>query len=108
MADESARDFDPDERSEEQAAAREAGQIGGRVPGMERIDPAQRAPLESGEGVSEGFELAEEDLIEHASHGDQQSARVPYHLRDDRAEETEEVDADTDRFLSSEAEDQER
>jgi hypothetical protein len=33
----------------------------------------RRAPEESGEGESEGFELAEEDLIEHASHGDQHS-----------------------------------
>jgi hypothetical protein len=29
-----------------------------------------RAVEESGGGVSEGFELAEEDLVEHASHGD--------------------------------------
>jgi hypothetical protein len=30
------------------------------------------APLiEAGEGEAEGFELAEADLIEHASHGDQ-------------------------------------
>ncbi len=28
---------------------------------------------EAGGGVSEGFELAEQDLIEHASHGDQHS-----------------------------------
>lgn len=32
----------------------------------------EQAPLdEAGEGESEGFELAEADLIEHASHGDQ-------------------------------------
>jgi hypothetical protein len=37
-------------------------------------DPAWAALNESGEGVSEGFELAEEDLIEHASHGDEHSA----------------------------------
>lgn len=30
-----------------------------------------RAPEESGEGESEGFELAEQELIEHASHGDE-------------------------------------
>lgn len=34
---------------------------------------AQRPLDESGEGESEGFELAEQDLIEHASHGDQHS-----------------------------------
>lgn len=37
-------------------------------------DPAWAALNESGEGESEGFELAEEDLIEHASHGDEHSA----------------------------------
>ena len=37
-------------------------------------DPAWQALQESGEGESEGFELAEQDLIEHASHGDQHSA----------------------------------
>ena len=31
----------------------------------------ERAPLdEAGEGEAEGFELAEQELIEHASHGD--------------------------------------
>jgi hypothetical protein len=37
----------------------------------------RRAVEEAGGGVSEGFELAERDLIEHASHGDQHStARI--------------------------------
>lgn len=31
----------------------------------------RRAVEEAGGGESEGFELAEQDLIEHASHGDQ-------------------------------------
>jgi|tagenome__1003787_1003787.scaffolds.fasta_scaffold19080556_1 hypothetical protein len=31
----------------------------------------RRAPEEAGEGESEGFELAEDDLVEHASHGDE-------------------------------------
>jgi hypothetical protein len=34
----------------------------------------RRAVEEAGGGVSEGFELAEEDLVEHASHGDDVSA----------------------------------
>ena len=37
----------------------------------ERRREAQRPLEEAGEGEAEGFELAEEDLIEHASHGDQ-------------------------------------
>ena len=37
----------------------------------QRKREAQRPLDESGEGESEGFEQAEQDLIEHASHGDQ-------------------------------------
>ena len=36
----------------------------------ERRRQARRAVEEGGGGESEGFELAEEELIEHASHGD--------------------------------------
>ena len=37
----------------------------------------RRAVEEAGGGESEGFELAEQDLIEHASHGDQHTpARI--------------------------------
>jgi hypothetical protein len=36
----------------------------------ERRLEAARPLEESGQGVSEGFEQAEEDLVEHASHGD--------------------------------------
>jgi hypothetical protein len=48
--------------------------------GLHRTDPmrdleerrreARRAVEEGGGGESEGFELAEQELIEHASHGD--------------------------------------
>jgi hypothetical protein len=34
---------------------------------------ARRAVDEAGGGESEGFEMAEEELIEHTSHGDQHS-----------------------------------
>jgi len=33
-------------------------------------DPAMKPVLEAGGGESEGFEMAEQELIEHASHGD--------------------------------------
>ena len=36
----------------------------------EKNDPAMQPVEEAGGGVSEGFEQAEEDLIENASHGD--------------------------------------
>ncbi len=44
----------------------------------------RRAVEEAGGGESEGFELAEEELVEHASHGDGHSpARI---MRDAAAE----------------------
>jgi hypothetical protein len=56
-------------REEESAAASEAGSIGGRRPDYEG-DEAHRPLEEGGEGEAEGFELAEQDLEETASHGD--------------------------------------
>ena len=66
---------DPLLRREESAAAREAAGIGGRTPEYEDeagdpVDEAQRVVLEGGEGVEEGFETAESDLRENATHGD--------------------------------------
>lgn len=55
---------------EAEAAAEEARDIGGRAP-IESDDPAQQPLIESGEGESEGFELAEERLRDIASHGDE-------------------------------------
>lgn len=97
------------EREQADAAAAEAARIGG-VAGDEGIDPAERPLAEGGEGVAEGFEEAEEELIEHSSHGDQQSARVAYH---DRGEEEDplaarQVDADADEEHTSEREGDER
>src|SRR4051812_33270452 len=56
------------EEKEVDAAAYTAGAIGGRA-GDEDVDPAQRPLQEAGEGVAEGFELAEEDLVEAAETG---------------------------------------
>jgi hypothetical protein len=53
----------------EEDAAAEAGAIGG-VSGEEGLPEAQRPLAEAGEGESEGFEQAEEALIEAATHGD--------------------------------------
>jgi hypothetical protein len=60
---------DPLLRQEESAAAAEAGSIGGREPEYEG-DEADRPLEEAGEGEAEGFEVAERDLGETASHGD--------------------------------------
>ncbi|HEY5046042.1 MAG TPA: hypothetical protein VII53_09320 [Solirubrobacteraceae bacterium] len=68
------------EQEEADAAAAEAAGIGGLIgAGEESLDPAQRPVIEAGGGVSEGFEEAERALIEHASHGDQQSAHAILH-----------------------------
>src|SRR3954463_9541135 len=56
------------EESQVDAAANAAGAIGGRA-GDENVDPAQRPLQEAGEGEAEGFELAEEDLVEAAETG---------------------------------------
>ena len=37
----------------------------------DKVDPALAPLIEAGEGESEGFDLAEADLVEHAEHGDQ-------------------------------------
>jgi hypothetical protein len=62
---------DPAARDEAEAAANEAAHIGGDVP-QQSDDPAFEAVEEGGGGEAEGFEQAEEELIEGASHGDPQ------------------------------------
>ena len=103
----------PEERDEdfveeeEAEAAQEAAAIGGTV-AKDTDDPAEAPLIEGGEGESEGFELAEEELIDHASHGDQQSAHVV--IRDAGAEEdalaAEQTEGEADHERSSEEEDQ--
>ncbi|MGI9021574.1 MAG: hypothetical protein ACR2G3_12805 [Solirubrobacterales bacterium] len=60
---------DPRVDEEAEAAGREAAAIGGRARD-EDIPEAERPLREAGQGEAEGFEIAEEDLVEHASHGD--------------------------------------
>jgi hypothetical protein len=66
-------------REQAQAAAAEAAAIGGRVssepPSGESRDEASRPVAEAGGGEAEGFEEAERELVEHASHGDEHAAR---------------------------------
>jgi hypothetical protein len=56
------------EEKQVNAAAYAARAIGGRA-GDEDVDPAERPLQEAGQGEAEGFELAEEDLIEAAETG---------------------------------------
>jgi len=66
---------DPLVRQEEEAAAAEAAGIGGRAPEYDDdegrpVDDEDRALIEGGGGVEEGFETAERDLRETASHSE--------------------------------------
>jgi hypothetical protein len=98
-------------RREADRAAAEAGAIGGEAssepePVSEHDDEARRPLTEAGQGEAEGFEQTEEELIEHASHGDQHAARqaiedAPEEDDDPRAAEGSEAD----REYSSERED---
>lgn len=59
---------DEDEIAEEEAAAaEEAGSIGGRRD--EEADEAERPVAEGGGGEAEGFEVAEEDLVDAVEQG---------------------------------------
>jgi hypothetical protein len=93
--------FNPRQEQEEtEAAAREARGIGG--PGSDSgTDPAEVPLLEGGGGVAEGFEQAERALIEHASHGDDQSAHAILHDQGISEEYTPRVDAEADHEQSS-------
>src|SRR5690349_17528874 len=89
------------ERQQEEAAAAEAARIGGSPTSedTDSVDEAQRPLEEAGQGESEGFELAERELIEHASHGDQHAARraaedAPSTSDDDRAAQGGEADTE--------------
>jgi hypothetical protein len=90
---------DEDRAAEEaEAAAAEAASIGGSP--SEETDTAdgpEQGLAEGGGGEAEGFELAEDQLIEHASHGDQHAARraiydAPDEVDDARAVEGGEAD----------------
>jgi len=95
----------PDPRREQDeidAAAADAARIGG-VAGDEQLDPAQRPVIEGGGGEAEGFEEAEQALIDHASHADLQSAHVIYHDRGGPEESGPAADGEADHERSSEA-----
>lgn len=53
---------------EARAAAAEAGAIGGDPGGDYEVSEEERPVVEGGGGVAEGFEEAEHELIENASH----------------------------------------
>ncbi len=97
----------PSEQDEIDAAGMEAGRIGG-ISGEEDVPPAQRAVLEGGGGEAEGFEAAEGLLIDHASHGDEQSAHAVLHHQGLPEESTSADYGEADEEYSSEREEDER
>jgi hypothetical protein len=62
---------DPIAEEEAEAAASEAAEIGGPAPDDPVDDPAERPLVEAGQGESEGFEVAEAELMDNAAHGNQ-------------------------------------
>jgi hypothetical protein len=89
------------EERETERAASEAARIGGGS-GRPPRDPAEAPVDEAGGGEAEGFEQAEKLLIEHASHGDSQSAHAILHDRGPSEEDDERTDGDADHERSSE------
>ena len=87
-------------RREAEAAAKEAGSIGGEGPDYGG-DEEQRARDEAGGGVSEGFEESESELIEAASHGEHRHSPAddefpPEERSDDSGAEYGEADEEGD------------
>jgi hypothetical protein len=81
---------DPLLRREEAAARREAADIGGARPDYENeqdlpASEAQRPLYESGEGVEEGFEIAEDDLEAAASHEENRYAPESHDFGDEES-----------------------
>jgi hypothetical protein len=74
---------------QERAAAEDAAAIGGDPGGDYEVEESERALAEAGGGEAEGFELAEEELIENATH-EADANPDPTHLtgipEDDRAD----------------------
>ena len=94
---------DPTVDRETDAAAKEAGNVGG--PGADQdLPPAERAAAEHGGGQAEGFEQAERELIEHASHGD--DAPDPTTLASDELDHPEPEHGAADRVHSTERRDE--
>lgn len=92
-------------REEAERAAAEAAAVGGSVSDEGTLadgdgpSEADRAVVEAGGGESEGFEEAERELVEHATHADQHAARrviqeAPGDADDPRSGEAGEADSE--------------
>jgi hypothetical protein len=92
---------EPEEDAQAELAGSEAAAIGGRA-GDQDLAPELRPLIEAGEGESEGFDEAERLLVEHASHGDQQSAHAVLHHQGRPEQDRPEEDAEPDHEHRSE------
>ena len=92
-------------RDEEEAAAREASRIGG--PGADdHVAEEERPVVEGGGGEAEGFEQAEDELVEAATHGD--PAPDPAELAGEPEDEATDAEyGEPDRVTSTERSEQE-
>jgi hypothetical protein len=81
-----------------------ADEPGRGAPGWEdpAADPALGPVVEAGGGEAEGFELAEQELIENATHSDEQGAHAVLHHAGRDEEATMAEDAEPDHEHSSE------
>ena len=95
------------EEQEVDAAAHEAAAIGGRARD-EDVDPAERPLQEAGEGVAEGFELAEAALIEAAESGDRRADPLRAAFPAESEEAPTEIYGEADHEHSSELPDDDR
>ncbi|HET8536006.1 MAG TPA: hypothetical protein VFL73_02385 [Solirubrobacteraceae bacterium] len=95
-------DDDPLVAEEEAAAAAEAAAIGGPHLDDAHGDPAMEPVYEAGGGEAEGFEAAEEELIENASHGDGRGDPVRDAFTPEvEADEATAVDAEADEVIEA-------
>jgi len=90
-------------RDQEDAAAQEAGNIGGAGGADDVEDEAQRPVAEAGGGEAEGFEEAEKQLVENA--GDMGSPDPSEHAGKPEAERSDAEYGEADHVESSELED---
>jgi hypothetical protein len=93
---------DPSVEEAEREAAAEAAAVGGPAPD-DGVSEEERPLVESGQGVAEGFEQAEGELIDRAEHGDggyagaaafegeSEDARAAVHGEPDEIDTTEKV-----------------
>jgi hypothetical protein len=96
-----APDDDPLVAEEEAAAAAEAREIGG--PRLhDADDPAFEAAYEAGEGEAEGFEIAERELEDNATHGGGRGDPLRDAFTPEvEADEATALDAEADRILEA-------